>query len=559
VVVLTALRSVLDFLGPGNVVLGIALLIATPFVDRFLIRRKRITYRVLYNSKIGLGLEKLHDGTEPAKASQRQLYQVAELLDRMSIVVIRIRNTGGYDIDSDDFERPLSFTFGRRVVWNARVSEASTDAIREQVRAGLRFFGADGGTVPEPVDRDSLRTVRERLPVWMSRWVGATSGPKVEVESQWHGVRVEQLSLRRKQKFKLVVILREPDDSGVSKDIEFTGKLKDNGLLKDEKRERLITLPRLTGGLAVLLTVFLVLSLVFVPQAADSGVVCVPGALRVEGSSVVMPTMKAIAEDYQRACADKGTRVTATATGSVEGVRAVTALGPDDLGLLALADGKQDVDGSAPHTEQVGIVVFHVIVNASVGLDTVSSTQLRAIYDGSVTDWNQVRGGESLPIRIVGRGGESGTRELFEQKVLGTGEGQLSSNGCRTKDRVPSAATIRCERGSNPEVAAEVGRTEGAIGYADAQSVAQARKDGPLTALTVDGKAFDPAVGAESGYAFWTVEYLYVRKEPEPGTVAASFVDYVLRHDSARARLTDAGYLPCTTSEGAPLELCNHR
>ena len=198
-VVLRALQSVLDFLGPGNVVLGIVLLIATPFVDRFLIRRKRITYRVLYNSKIGLGLEKLHDGTEPAKAGQRQLYQVAELLDRMSIVVIRIRNTGGYDIDADDFDRPLSFTFGRRVVWNARVSEASTEEIRARVRAGLRFFGASD-TTHDPVDRDSLRTVRERLPLWMARWVGTGPSPKLDVEQHWHGVRVEDLALRRKQK-----------------------------------------------------------------------------------------------------------------------------------------------------------------------------------------------------------------------------------------------------------------------------------------------------------------------------------------------------------------------
>jgi phosphate transport system substrate-binding protein len=557
VVVLRALQSVLDFLGPGNVVLGIVLLIATPFVDRFLIRRKRITYRVLYNSKIGLGLEKLHDGTEPAKAGQRQLYQVAELLDRMSIVVIRIRNTGGYDIDSDDFERPLSFTFGRRVVWNARISEASTEEIRARIRGGLRFFGVDADAAA--VDRDNLRTVRERLPLWMARWVGATPNPKAEIEQRWHGVRIEDLALRRKQKFKLVVILREPDDSGVTKNIEVTGKLKDNGLLKDEKRERLITLPRVTGALAALLTVFLVLSLVFVPPPVDASVRCVSGELRIEGSSVVMPTMKAIAEDYQRICEWDGVRITTTATGSVEGVRSVTALGPDDLGLLALADGKQNVEGAAPHSEQLGIVVYHVIVNAAVGLDTVTTAQLRSIYDGTTTDWNQVRGGEPLPIRIVGRGGESGTRELFEQKVLGTGEGELSSNGCRTKDRDPRAATVRCERGSNPEVAREVGRTEGAIGYADAPSVAQARKDNPLTALTVDGKAFDPAVGVESGYSFWTVEYLYSRKRPEPGSPAASFVDYVLHHDSARARLTDAGYLPCSTSEGAPLELCDHR
>jgi hypothetical protein len=55
------------------------------------------------------------------------------------------------------------------------------------------------------------------------------------------------------------------------------------------------------------------------------------------------------------------------------------------------------------------------------------------------------------------------------------------------------------------------------------------------------------------------VEYLYARAEPGHGSLPASFVDYVQKHDSARIRLKDAGYLPCTTAEGAPLELCNHR
>ncbi|WP_228771448.1 hypothetical protein [Actinokineospora iranica] len=108
-----ALRVVLDFLGPGNLVLGIVLLIATPFVDRFLVRRKRISFRVLYNSKIGLGPEKPDDDDGPVRG---QLATLAALLDRMSIVVIRIRNNGGYDIAPDDFDRPLSFTFGKRVV-----------------------------------------------------------------------------------------------------------------------------------------------------------------------------------------------------------------------------------------------------------------------------------------------------------------------------------------------------------------------------------------------------------------------------------------------------------
>ncbi|MFC7584367.1 hypothetical protein ACFQYP_12000 [Nonomuraea antimicrobica] len=153
--VLQLLGELVDFLGGvGPVLFGIVLLLVTPYVDRLLVRRKRISFRVLYNSKIGLGPESY----KPAKSDPPQLRRLTTLLERMSIVVIRIRNSGSYDIDEGDFDRPLAFTFGGRVVWNARVSEASTDPLRTRLRDGLRFFTT--ASKPSP---DSLQTVRGRL------------------------------------------------------------------------------------------------------------------------------------------------------------------------------------------------------------------------------------------------------------------------------------------------------------------------------------------------------------------------------------------------------------
>jgi ABC-type phosphate transport system substrate-binding protein len=556
VAVLGALQSVLEFLGPGNVVLGIALLIATPFVDRFLIRRKRISYRVLYNSKIGLGPEKLHDANEATEANLRQLRQVARLLDRMSIVVVRIRNTGSYDVDPDDFALPLSFTFGRRIVWNARVSEVSDAKLREQIRSGLEFFRDD---TTSPDDPDGLRTVRERLVQRMSRWVGVQAEPDLDAEHRWHGVRLTGLSLPRRQRFKLVVVLREPGEGEITKDVGVTGKLKETGLVEDEKRERTITLPRVTGALAAALTLFLVLSLVFAPSPPDPAAArCAAGELTVVGSSVFVPTATEVAEDYARRCRDG--RVTTRATGSIDGVRALLQAPPEEQDeLAALSDGKQAGGAAELHAEQIAVVVYHVVVNTSAGLNAVSTEQLRGIYDGTHTDWSQLRGGEPLPIRIVGRGQESGTRELFERTVLGTGESGLSSNECLERDRNPGAPAIRCERDSNTEVVREISETPGAIGYADAPSVTRARKENALTALALDGRVFDAAAGVDSGYPFWTVEYLYTRRPPEAGTLLASFLDHVRHDDGARLRLKEAGYLPCTTAEGTALELCDLR
>ncbi|MFD1149273.1 PstS family phosphate ABC transporter substrate-binding protein [Saccharothrix hoggarensis] len=554
------LRSALDFLGgPGPVALAIALLFATPVIDRLFVRRKRLGFRVLYNSKIGLGPEQLHDGTDPNSPQLRELVRV---LDRMSIVVIRVRNTGSYDIDGEDFDKPLTFTFGKRIVWNARVSEAGSEELKAEIRRTLQFFGTESdtgqagavGAAATPV-RASLPTVRERMAQRVARWGGLAVSAEPPGEPVWRGVRLENLSLRRKQKFKLLVVLREPDsnpDGELGKDVKVVGDLGGAGIVHDERPERLITLPRFTGGLAAVLAAVLVLVMAWPQSSTDATVACASGALRVEGSSVFMPTMATIADQYERVCRDA--EITTTATGSIQGVREVAG-GAD--GVVALSDGKQDVPGV--YAQQLAIVVYHVVVHGSVGMDTITVPQLRGIYAGVYTDWSQLRGGDPLPIRVVGRGGESGTRELFERRVLGTTESALSSNDCRVKDRAPEAPVIRCERDENADVVREIGAVEGAIGYADAPSVAEARKTNALTALSLDGKVFDAAAGVEAGYPFWTVEYLYTRSEPAAGSLAGRFVAYVREHGDARLRMKDAGYLPCVTADGVPLDLCNLR
>ncbi|MBM7769815.1 ABC-type phosphate transport system substrate-binding protein [Actinokineospora baliensis] len=561
-----ALRAVLDFLGPGNLVLGIVLLIATPFVDRFLIRRKRVSYRVHYNSKIGLGPEKLTD--EAPAGTPGQLATLTRLLDRLSIVVIRIRNTGGYDIAPDDFEKPLTFTFGERVVWNARFSEAGSDETREKLRAGLRFFRTDGtdplGTAgpSAPVgERDNLRTVRDKMTQRMVRWVGgqAPAPKEPEAEPRWHGVRLETLALKRKQKIKLVVVLEEPEDhqgGETSKEITVSGKLDDNGIIKDEKSQRRFTLPRLTGALALVLTAFLVLSLVFASPPVDPSVRCVAGDLTIKGSSVFMPTITAMAEDYMADCADA--HIKTQPTGSIDGVRWLA--GADPATSAALSDGLQRQNADGLRSLQLAVVIYHVVVNAKVPIDSLSTAELGQVYRGEITDWNQLRPGtESLPIRIVGRGQSSGTRQLFEAQVLHAGEGILSSNECLTADRDPGARVIRCERDSNADLIAKIRDVPGAIGYADAPSVAQARTQGQLKSISIDGKTYDTTAELESSYPFWTVEHLYTKGDPAADSLLGAFTDYIRKHDSGRLRLQDSGYLPCTTPEGVSLSLCNNR
>ncbi|MEV0611769.1 substrate-binding domain-containing protein [Nonomuraea sp. NPDC050404] len=534
--VLERLAELVQSLGGVNQVLfAIALLLVAPFVDRLVVRRKRISFRVLYNSKIGLGPESY----EPAETDPPQLRRLTMLLERMSIVVIRIRNSGSYDIDAGDFDRALSFTFGDRVVWNARVSEASTDALRTQLRNGLRFFTT--GRQPSP---DSLQTVRGRLGERMARWLLGGQTQHDAAEPTWHGVRMGEMALKRGEHAKLVVVLRETGPAGgeITKVVEHAGKLKDTGMIKDEGHARRITLPRVSGALVIVLSVLLALSRL--AEAPDPTVACAPGTLTVEGSTVFMKVIESARAAYTKNCKDA--EIKTNANGSLDGVGKVAQ--STNGNLLAVSDGHRGDKFDRLHTQKLAIVVFHVVVHRSVGVYSLSLEQLSKINSGEFNDWQQIRRGASLPIKIVSRDAQSGTRKLYEELVLGTGETQLTSTDCAAKDRVPAARVIRCEVSDNDEAIQQISTTPGAIGYSDAQSLAKARREGRVTALTLDGRAFDAATAVESGYPFWTVEYVYARAEPASGSLAANFLAFLReRH------LRESGFLPCDTVETQPL------
>ncbi|SEF27122.1 ABC-type phosphate transport system, substrate-binding protein [Amycolatopsis pretoriensis] len=534
----------------GSLVLGLAALvaIAAPFIDRYFIRRRRMTFRVLYNSKIGLSPIDLHDGENGSAQAAPQLEQVARLLDRMSIVVIRVHNTGSFDIAPSDFEIPLSFTFGSRIVWDARVSDATDDGLRQHVRDGLEFFTRE--TPQKPVEGVKLSRVRALLP---KRFAGLAAEAPPEAP-EWHGVRFARLSLKRKEKFKLVVVLRESDehDGEISKEIDHHARLA-AGRIKDDRKQRRFGWPVITTAVGVLLTGALLATLLVSWSRPGDSAQCATGKLSVEGSSAFVPIIDSIAAEYHGQC--DGAAITTRATGSVTGVRAlapVDAAGKDELAVLS--DGRSGEAGPELEAKAVAVVVYSLVVNRAAGVDKLTTQQVKDIFSGRVRNWDQLRPGPSVPIGIVGRGQESGTRKTFEQKVLGGSEDKLTSDSCRKPERDPAAATTRCERGTTAEVLTEVAAVPGAIGYADVPAAKTAAARDQLGIVQLDGHYPDvTTVGA--GYRFWTVEYLYTKGVPANGSVLKHFLDY-LASPTARAELQDAGYTPCVAKDGLLDPLC---
>lgn len=392
-----------------------------------------------------------------------------------------------------------------------------------------------------------LSRVRALLPKRLAGLAAADAPPPEAPE--WHGVRFARLSLKRKEKFKLVVVLRESDghDGEISKEIRHHARLA-AGRIKDDRKQRRFGWPVITTAVGVLLTGALLATLLVSWSRPSDSAQCATGKLAVEGSSAFVPIIDSIAAEYHGQC--DGAAITTRATGSVTGVRAlapVDAAGKDELAVLS--DGRSGEAGPDLETKAVAVVVYSLVVNRAAGIDRLTTQQVKDIFSGRVRNWDQLRPGPSVPIGIVGRGQESGTRKTFEQKVLGGAEDRLTSDSCRKPERDPAAATTRCERGTTAEVLTEVGAVPGAIGYADVPAAkTAAARDQQVTIVQLDGH-YPDVTTVDAGYRFWTVEYLYTKGVPSNGSVLKRFLDY-LASPTARAELQDAGYTPCVAKDG---------
>lgn len=223
-----------------------------------------------------------------------------------------------------------------------------------------------------------------------------------------------------------------------------------------------------------------------------------------------------------------------------------------DSRLATLSDGRATGNVGALVDKPVALLVYSLVVNKEAKIDNLSLEQIQGIYQGHYTNWRQLGSTVDLPIRLVSRGANSGSRRTFERYVLKFPENDtLSSDSCIQKDRDPAAPIIRCERDLTTEVLDTVNSVAGSIGYADAVQVAKYRN---ISRVRING--LEPtAQYLPSGYQFWTIEYLYTNGVPATGSLLDGYLDYI-SSDAARARIHEAGYTPCVQSDGSVLDLC---
>jgi phosphate transport system substrate-binding protein len=457
------------------------------------------------------------------------------------LAILRVRNSGFVPIRGADFNTPLTFTFPGRQVRGAEVIEHSGDsAARILPQHHLVAPASVPARAPGPAGR--LRT-------WLAGAGGLPSrGPGTDGPLPTEEVQIgEDILLNRRDRFTLMIVLSgTPTD--MRKKILQTGSLVGGKIVPEPPRRGPSTRSLLFGGLATLPLAGLLAGLL-VSLGTPAGSQCASGSLELQGSTAFAPAAESIATQYMDSC--HGAHITVSGIGSVSGLNELAGEGAHNPKQAASQVAMSD--GPAPAGEAykplygtpVGVIIFTVVVNRDTRIAGLTTGQIGAIFAGTITNWRQL-GGPALPIRIVSRYPDSGTRRAFDQYVLhGATEPQPSSFDCTDKNEIPDSPVILCQEPTTQALLQSVANVPGAIGYGESSDADSYTGQG-VQQVELNGlQATFGNVGTGSGkYPFWTVEYLYSYGAPASGSLAGKFLTYMGSY-TAKDLLRLDGYTPC--------------
>ncbi|MGP3966822.1 PstS family phosphate ABC transporter substrate-binding protein [Streptomyces sp. 6N223] len=266
--------------------------------------------------------------------------------------------------------------------------------------------------------------------------------------------------------------------------------------------------------------------------------------ITVVGSTAFRPVLEAAAASYEGTC--PGTSVEIRAEGSLDGLDRLDREERTDM--VAFSDGEKPP--GLPHLVErpIAFSLFTPVLNPRIGIEDLSVEEIRQVYAGEVATWSEVGvdgAAGDLPVVLVSRLANSGTRQVFEDRVLG-GQGlQRNSRDCRTL--LPGTAegeVVHCEVSETDAVLDTVGEIDGAIGYAELGSALEAEERGEVDLLRIDGNRAELRAADYEAYPFWETEYAYTYREPGADSLVAGFLRY-LTDEVGKDIIRRHGHRPC--------------
>ena len=238
--------------------------------------------------------------------------------------------------------------------------------------------------------------------------------------------------------------------------------------------------------------------------------------ISIAGSTTVLPVAQAAAEEYMNQHSNADIQV----SGGGSGVGATSVIGGTaDIGMLSRDLKASEKEGNTLKEFVVGKDGIALVGHPSNTVSDLSLEQVKAIYQGTITNWKEVGGADS-EIVLIGRDSSSGTREFFTEFVLNKED----------------AAKEMQELNSNGAVAQAVSITPGAIGYVSLEYV-----DDSLKAFSIGGVA--PTVDNVISGIYEINRPLLMVTNGEPEGLAADYLAFILSEEGQQI-LKDSGFIP---------------
>jgi phosphate transport system substrate-binding protein len=252
-----------------------------------------------------------------------------------------------------------------------------------------------------------------------------------------------------------------------------------------------------------------------------------PAVLEMDGST----TMVALVRDLRNAYAQVNPNIPTT-FGVPDGSPSGSSKGIQNLisNSVAIAATSSPLK---PSEAQAGIQLVPIAKDAVavvVGVNnpfkgSLTLAQLRDIYTGNITNWQQV-GGPNLPIKVINRATASGTRDLFQNVVLKGQAFAPDGSNFKTWPQDETTAILRT-LGDN------------GISYA---TVSQVEKQEITRIVEIDGFAPTDDVAIKAGkYPITRNLFLAVRKQSSPAV--KQFIDLALSPQGQQI-VKNLGFIP---------------
>ncbi len=237
--------------------------------------------------------------------------------------------------------------------------------------------------------------------------------------------------------------------------------------------------------------------------------------LPVVGAGDGMDVLVALAKTFN----SQNSAITVLVPPSIGSGGAIAAVGTDQQVLGRVARPLNDKEKAR------GLIYAPVmripsafIAHPSAGVTSITSVQLKAIYEGSITSWKEV-GGADVRIRVVRREDADSTLSVLRETMPGWKDIVLTSKSKTSTTTQDMLQTVRL--------------TEGGIGFAPYDASLPAA----MTVLSIDGRK-----PIDAGYPSAAVIAL-IYKEATATPEARKFIEFV-QSDDARRIISTLGAMP---------------